>query len=78
MVKLNVKGFALAGGIVLGLAVLLATLVSLWHVGPHPGILSHVYIGYRVSYLGSILGLVYGFIDGLIAGAVFAWLYNHF
>jgi hypothetical protein len=73
---LNTKGFALAGGIVWGSAVLLATLASLWHSGQHIGILSHVYIGYKVSYLGGIIGLFYGFVTGLAGGAIFAWLYN--
>jgi len=74
--KLNVKGFALAAGIVWGLSVLLVTLMSFWYQGEHLGILSHVYIGYKVSYLGSIVGLVYGLVTGLVAGTVFAWLYN--
>jgi hypothetical protein len=74
--KLNIKGFAVAAGIIWGVAVLLVTLVSLWHIGNHPGIFSHVYIGYDVSLLGSIIGLVYGLATGLVAGACFAWLYN--
>jgi len=74
--KLNMKGFALATGIVFGLSVFLVTLLSLWHSGVHIGILSHVYPAYTVSYLGSLIGLVYGFVSGLIAGACFAWLYN--
>jgi hypothetical protein len=73
---LNTKGFALAGGVVWGLAVFLATLASLWHSGEHIGILSHVYFGYKVSPLGSIIGLVYGFVTGLVGGSIFAWLYN--
>jgi hypothetical protein len=75
--KLNVKGFALATGILWGLSVVLLTLISLWHGGGgHLGLLSLVYVGYTVSYLGSLIGLVYGFVDGVIAGALFAWLYN--
>jgi hypothetical protein len=75
--KLSVKGFALAAGIVWGLAVFVATLISLGHTGAvHGGILSHIYFGYTVSVLGSVIGLVWGFVTGLIAGACFAWLYN--
>ena len=74
--KLSIKGFALAAGIVCSLAVLLGTLLSLWHSGGHIGLLSHIYLGYTVSYVGSIIGLVYGFVTGVVAGALFAWLYN--
>ena len=75
---MNVKGFALTAAILWGLSVFLLTLISLWHGrGGHLGLLSLVYIGFTVSYVGSLVGLVYGFLDGLIAGALFAWLYNH-
>jgi hypothetical protein len=75
-VKMNIKGFSLAAGIIWGLAVLVVTLVSFWQKGEHIGILSHIYLGYSVSVVGSIVGLVYGLATGLIAGACFAWLYN--
>lgn len=77
--KLSVKGFALTAGILWGLSVFLLTLMSLWYGrGGHLGLLSLVYIGYTVSYVGSLVGLAYGFVDGMITGALFAWLYNRF
>jgi hypothetical protein len=49
--------------------VVVLTLLSLWRGhGQHLGLLSLVYIGYNVSYLGSLVGLIYGFVDGLIFG----------
>ena len=75
--KLNVKGFALTAGILVGLSVLLITLISLWHGGGgHLALLKLIFPGYEVTYLGSIVGLAHGFAYGLIAGALFGWLYN--
>ena len=75
--KLNIKALALTSGILWGLAVLLLTLISLWHGhGGHLGLLALIYVGYQVSYAGAFIGLIYGFVHGLICGAIFAWLYN--
>ena len=76
--KLNVKAFALACGLIWGLGLFMIT----WWVilfdgasgGPTP--ISSVYRGFNISAGGSFLGLLWGLGDGLIGGAVFAWLYN--
>jgi NhaP-type Na+/H+ or K+/H+ antiporter len=78
--KLNVKAFALAGGIAFGLAVFLLTI---WYLifgfeGHTLQKLHHVYLGYSVSFPGALIGLVWGFVDGFIGGAIFSWLYNRF
>lgn len=76
--KLNVKAFALACGILWGLGLFLLT----WWVIAFDGatgeatMIGRVYRGYSISPLGSVLGLLWAFADGLIGGAVFAWLYN--
>jgi hypothetical protein len=75
--KLDVKGFALASGILWAAVVFLATLQAHWRgLGHHLYLLAALYWGYQVSYLGSIIGLVYGFVSGLLGGALLAWLYN--
>jgi hypothetical protein len=75
--KLDVKAFSLAAGILWGAAVLLITLAAVWRgAGMHVGLLAGIYPGYQVSYLGSIAGLVYGFVTGAILAALLAWLYN--
>ena len=76
--KLSLKAFALAGGILCGLAVLVPTLVALLRGSPgeHLNIIATIHPGYAVSYLGAVIGMVWGFVDGLVGGAVFAWLYN--
>ena len=38
--------------------------------------LSSLYIGYALSFVGAISGAVWAFVEGLIGGALFAWLYN--
>lgn len=76
--KLNVKAFGLACGLIWGLGLFFLT----WWVIAFEGatqqitMIGHLYRGYRISPMGSIIGLVWGFFDALIGGAVFAWLYN--
>jgi hypothetical protein len=76
--KLNVKAFGLACGLIWGLGLFFLT----WWVIAFEGatqqitMIGHLYRGYRISPVGSIIGLVWGFFDALIGGVVFAWLYN--
>lgn len=76
--KLDVKAFALACGLVWGLGVFLLT----WWIMAFEGtthdlmLIGHIYRGYDISPGGSLIGLVWGVADGVIGGAVFAWLYN--
>ncbi len=76
--KLDIRAFALACGLLWGLALFLVT----WWILAFDGaiteltFLGRVYRGYSVTPLGSVIGLVWGFADGLIGGAIFAWLYN--
>ena len=77
--RLRIRAFGMAVGIVSGLAVLIATLLSIWFgQGLTIGTLSVAYPGYAVTYLGALIGFVWGFVDGFIAGALIAWLYNRF
>lgn len=81
--KINVKGLALASGILWGLAMLgmgLANLIWSGYGQQFLQTIASVYIGYHAtrSIAEVIVGTLYGAVDGLIAGAVFAWLYNQF
>ena len=72
--------FAIAGGIVWSVAVLLMALIS---GGTGYGIgfihaIGTMYMGVQPGIVGAILGLVYGFIDAFIGCFIFAWLYNIF
>lgn len=76
---LDKKALGLAGGILCGVCVFLATVLTIWlGGGEHLELLARFYIGYSVSYGGAVIGLIYGFIDGFIGGWVLAWLYNRF
>jgi hypothetical protein len=81
--KINVKGLALASGILWGLAMLgmgLANLIWSGYGQQFLQTMSSVYVGYNAtrSIAEVIVGTLYGAVDGLIAGGVFAWLYNQF
>ncbi len=76
--RLDIKAFGLACGIMWGLAVLVATL---WLIvsgsgGTFMQYLDNFYIGYSFSVVGAFIGAIWGFFDGLIGGVIFAWLYN--
>lgn len=76
--KLNVKAFGLACGIVWGLGLFLLTWWIIAFDGSitGPTLIGRLYRGYTISPVGSIVGLIYAFFDGLVGGAIFAWLYN--
>jgi hypothetical protein len=75
--RLGVKQFSLAAGLVWGVAILLVTLVAAARgIGNQLSHLSAIFPGYEVSYVGSAIGLVYGFVSGAIAGFVFVEMYN--
>ena len=85
--RFNIKVVGLALGIVIGSIIFLATNWLVIKgividsnnndgVGPHLELLSHFFIGYRVSFLGSIVGFAYGFAVGTICGASIGWIYN--
>jgi len=87
VVRFNAKILGLVLGILLGLAIFIATnwlLIKGGHispsgeyvVGPHLQLLSQFFIGYRVSFLGSIIGFFYGFALGTFCGAAIGWIYN--
>ena len=77
---LNTKALGLVLGLLLGLAIFIATnwlvLKGGKPVGPHLRLLNQYFIGYRVSFLGSIIGFGYGFAVGTLSGALIGWIYN--
>jgi len=76
--KLNVKAFALACGIIWGFGLFLLTwwIIALDGITGEPTIIGRLYRGYNISPGGSFIGLIWASIDGFIGGAVFAWFYN--
>ena len=81
--KLSIKGFALSGGVLWALGVLIVALINLQDPGYGEDFLemvSSIYPGYEVDETpGSVvIGTLFAFIDGAIGGAVLAFLYNKF
>jgi len=76
--KLNVKAFALACGLVWGVGIFLLTwwIIALDCATGEVPFLGQLYRGYSISPTGSIVGLIWASLDGAIGGAIFAWLYN--
>jgi hypothetical protein len=76
--KLSVKAFSLAFGLIWGLGLFCLT----WWIIAFDGatgevtMIGHVYRGFSISPIGSLIGLAWAFADGVIGGAIFAWLYN--
>jgi hypothetical protein len=77
-VKLNVKAFAVACGLLWGVGLFLFTWWVMAFDGAtgQPTVIGLLYRGYRISPLGSLIGLLWAIPDGFVGGIIFAWLYN--
>ncbi len=78
--KLDVKAFTIASGIVTGLANLV---VSLFAVATGQGlqyfeILAPFHPGYTPTVAGAVIGSIWMLIYGAIIGALLAYIYNYF
>ena len=78
--KINVKAFSFACGIVWGFGILLLTWWIIANEGAtgEPTLIGRLYLGYTISIVGSFIGFAWAFVDGMIGGALFSWLYNLF
>lgn len=79
--KLDTLMFAIASGILVGLAFAFITLATLLNI-PGFSIFAQLlkqgyqYYGYCISGTGVIVGFVYGFIEGFIWLGAFSFIYN--
>lgn len=87
LLYLNARVQGVVFGIVVGLGIFLATnwlVLKGGHigpegepvVGPHLGLLSQFFYGYRVTFVGSLIGFAYGFVGGFMVGYLVAKIYN--
>ena len=76
--RLNVKAFGLACGILWGVGLFVITwwIIAFEGVTGEPTFIGRLYRGYSISPAGSFIGFVWALVDGLVGGAIFAWLYN--
>jgi hypothetical protein len=80
LLRLNAKVHGVVAGLVLGLAIFVATnwlvLKGGKVVGPHLALLGQFFIGYRVTFVGSLIGFAYAFVSGFVIGYFVAVMYN--
>lgn len=76
--KLNVKAFALAVGLVWGINWFgLTWFMMLFDGITHEiTIIGRIYRGWTLSPMGSLIALFWGFLDGFFLGLIIAWVYN--
>ncbi|WP_353258632.1 bacteriophage holin [Prochlorothrix hollandica] len=76
--RLNIRSFALACGLLWGLGLFLATwwIIAFDGTSTAPTFLSQLYRGYEITPKGSLIGLGWALVDGAMGGAILAWLYN--
>ena len=76
---LRKRALGLSMGVVWGLAVFVATILSTMRgMGKTLSVLDAYYLGFTVSYLGALIGLVWGFVHGFVGGVLIAWFYDLF
>lgn len=81
--KLSIKAFAAACGLVWGGAILFVSVAhGLWpdYGQPFLDLITAVYpgLGGLAGAARAVGGVLYGLLDGSVAGALLAWLYNRF
>ena len=78
--RLNGRAAGVAGALVMGLGLFIATNVLVLqggeNVGAHLGLLRYYFPGYRVTFVGSFIGFVYAFVLGYALGRAVGWLYD--
>ncbi len=76
--KLNPLNLGLSGGAIWGGSLFLLTLISLYtgYAQEFLNLVSKLYPGYKITFVGSLLGLILGFLDGFIALYLFGLIYN--
>lgn len=80
LLRLNARAWGIAVGLLLGLALFLATVLLLLKggatVGPHLALIGAFLPGYRVTWAGAFIGFVYLFVIGYAIGRIIGTIYN--
>jgi tetrahydromethanopterin S-methyltransferase subunit G len=87
VVHLNAMVQGISAGLVIGLAIFVATnwlILAGGHtgpegqpiVGPHLSLLGQFFFGYQVTFIGSLIGFAYGAVIGFIGGYSLSTMYN--
>jgi hypothetical protein len=82
ILRLDATAQAISTGVLVGLAIFVATnwlvLKGGPVVGPNLALLAQFCPGYRVTFGGSLIGFGYGLLYGGVAGFTVSWVYNRF
>lgn len=80
LLRINVRAWGIAFGLLLGLGLFLATNILVLRggevVGPHLSLLGVFLPGYSVTFVGSLVGFVYMFVIGYAFGRLIGSVYN--
>ncbi len=80
ILRLNARAWGIAGGLLLGFGLFIATNVLVLeggaNVGPHLSLLRNYFPGYSVTFGGSFIGFIYAFVIGYAIGRVIGSVYN--
>jgi hypothetical protein len=80
LLRINARAWGIAFGLMMGLALFVATNVLVVKggrvVGPHLGLLSAYLPGYSVTFIGSVIGFIYLFVIGYGFGRLVGEVYN--
>ena len=76
--KLNIKAFAFAVGLMWGFNWFGLTwwMILFDGITRETTIIGRMYRGWTLSPTGSLIGFVWGFVDGFLIGLMVAWIYN--
>ncbi len=76
--KLNVKAFAIALGLVWGLCLLFVSWTSCYASGMSGMFMTmkSMYVGMDSTFIGGVAGFAWGFVAGAIHGGLIAYFYN--
>ncbi|CAN5724171.1 hypothetical protein BH23GEM3_BH23GEM3_10080 [soil metagenome] len=82
VLRLNARAWGIAGGLLCGIGLFVATMILVLrggeHVGAHLGLLRVYFPGYSVTFGGSLIGFVYAFVVGYGLGRLIGTVYNRF
>ena len=76
--KLNIKAFAIAAGLVWGFNWFGLTwwMILFEGITREPTLIGRIYRGFNLSPTGSLIAFLWGFLDGFLIGLMVAWIYN--
>lgn len=80
MLRIDATLWGITAGLLFGIGLFVATnwlvIRGGQQVGKHLGLLSHYFIGYKVTFVGSLIGFAWAFVTGFVAIWLLVSVYN--